>query len=540
MNPVITELKRAIQEAFIALGLSLAFDEIVIETTKDKRFGDYASNVALKWSKQLEKKPVELAALLVKSIQSESIEKVEIAGPGFLNFTIKQTMLSQVISTILNESQQFGRSTFGQGKTVNVEFVSANPTGPMHVAHARGAALGDAIATLLQHVGFTVTREFYINDAGSQIDNLGASLYARYMELFNHTIPLPEDGYYGPDLIRIAQGLKDELGDRYVHAYDADFFKTYAMDKQLQRIRVDLASLGVQFDHYHSEKALRATNRIQHVFETLKPWIYTDGGATYLRTTERGDDKDRVLIKSDGNMTYFLPDIAYHVDKIARGSTHLIDVLGPDHHGYISRMKAALSILGYGDDALDVIVMQLVTLTQNGEEVKMSKRTGIGVSFKDLIDEVGKDAARYFILARSYHQPMEFDLDLAKTTSNVNPLYYAQYAHARLSALLKSGHDIPLQTTGVGLETPEEVDLMKHLARFPQIVLDSALAKEPSRITNYIQLLASYTHSFYTNRRVIDRDQLPLSGSRLALVKASQIVLANALHLCGIQALESM
>jgi arginyl-tRNA synthetase len=540
MNPVVTQLKQLLQQAFASYSLSLASSDIVIETTKDAKFGDYATNVCLRFGKTLGQKPADLARVIASSIHDPSIEKVEVAGPGFLNFFMKQDALTSVLSTIFNQRSQFGRSTIFQGQTINVEFVSANPTGPMHVAHARGAALGDAIATLLHHVGYTVTKEFYINDAGAQISNLGLSLYARYMDLFGEHVAMPEDGYLGPDIIHIAQGLKLEVGDRYVGLYDEAFFKTYAMDKQLQRIKEDLASMGVIFDVYRSEKALRATSMIDEVLKRLQPYLYQDGGATYLKTTEFGDDKDRVLIKSDGQMTYFLPDIAYHEDKLKRGSSQLIDVLGPDHHGYISRMKAALMMLGYPHDVLDVVVMQLVSLVQDGVEVKMSKRTGKGITLKDLVDEVGKDAARYFILARSYHQPMEFDLGLAQTKSTINPLYYAQYAHARLSALLKTGADIPLDEMGLHLKEAEETDLLKHLASFPQVILDAAKEKEPSKVTNYIQLLASYTHSFYTNRRVIDREHLDVSSSRLALVKASQLVLANALALCGITALESM
>lgn len=540
MNPVIVHLKTLLQTTFRQQNLTLELSDIVIETTKDPKFGDYATNVCLRFAKSLGQKPVELAQRLATQLSDSSIEKIEVAGPGFLNFFMKQTVLTSVLSTIFATTKDFGRSSTYAGQSINIEFVSANPTGPMHVAHARGAALGDAIATLLAHVGYTVTKEFYINDAGAQISNLGLSLYARYMALFHETVALPEDGYYGPDIITIAEGLKADVGARYVHAYDETFFKAYAMEKQLERIRADLASMGVVFDVYRSEKALRATSMIEDVMTRLQSHLYQEGGATFLKTTAFGDDKDRVLIKSDGQMTYFLPDIAYHEDKLKRGSAQLIDILGPDHHGYISRMKAALMMLGYAHDVLDVVVMQLVTLVQDGVEVKMSKRTGKGVTLKDLVEEVGKDAARYFILARSYHQPMEFDLGLAQTKSNVNPLYYAQYAHARLSTLLKTGQDIPLDETGLHLKESEETDLLKHLASFPQVVLDAAKEKEPSKVTNYIQLLASYTHSFYTNRRVIDRDHLDVSGSRLALVKASQIVLANALALCGIPALESM
>jgi arginyl-tRNA synthetase len=539
MNQIELQLKHKIIEIFTRFNLTLSLEDIVIEQSKDPKFGDYATNVCLKFAKQLGKKPFELAQTIVGEIRDEIIEKVEVAGPGFLNFFIKQSSLSTILSDILTQEKNFGKQSLGQGKRINIEFVSANPTGPMHVAHARAAALGDVIATLLSHVGFQVTREFYVNDAGGQIRNLAMSIYLRYREILGDKVTLPEDGYYGKDIIEIAKEIFSQYGNKFSE-FDEAFFKKIGIEKQLIRIKKDLVSIGIQFDVYRSEQAIRDEGSIETTLKKLTPFLYVLDGATYLKTTDYGDDKDRVLIKSDGQYTYFLPDIAYHLDKLSRNHDQLIDILGPDHHGYIARMKAALRMLGYPNNVLEILVMQLVTLTQNGQEVKMSKRTGVGITFHELVEEVGADAARYFIAARSYHNPLEFDLDLAKTKSNLNPLYYAQYAHARLESLLQAGKDLGIDASGKGLISQEELDLLKHLRQFPQVIIQAATIREPSLIAQYIQLLASYTHSFYTNRRVIDRDQVDLSRARLALVKASQQVLANALAIFGIQALKHM
>lgn len=532
-------LKQLLMNALAPFGLKVTLDEIVIEKTKDPKFGDYATNVCLKFAKNISLKPIDLAKQLINQLKDPHLQKVEVAGPGFLNFFVKTETLTAVIQDILRLNDQFGKSQLGQGKRINLEFVSANPTGPMHVAHARAAALGDVIATLLTHVGYKVTREFYVNDAGGQIRNLALSIYMRYRELLGDKVTLPEDGYFGKDIIEIAKEVQQQYGDKIV-SFDENFFKKIGVEKQLKRIQEDLILMGVHFDVYRSEQDVRNEGHIEKTLKKLAPFLYQDQGAIYLKTTAFGDDKDRVLIKSDGQYTYFLPDIAYHQDKLSRNQDQLIDMLGPDHHGYIARMKAALAMLGYPADTLEILVMQLVTLTENGVEVKMSKRTGKGITLRDLVEEVGQDAARYFIAARSYHNPLEFDLDLAKTKTNVNPLYYAQYAHARLQSLLEAGKDLGLDSSGSGLDSIEELDLLKHLRLFPQVVNQAAQAREPSIIAQYIQQLASYTHSFYTIRRVIDRDQPKLSAARLALVKASAQILKNSLAIFGIDALNKM
>lgn len=539
MIAIESHLKQLLMNALAPFGLKVTLDEIVIEKTKDPKFGDYATNVCLKFAKNISLKPIDLAKQLINQLKDPHLQKVEVAGPGFLNFFVKTETLTAVIQDILRLNDQFGKSQLGQGKRINLEFVSANPTGPMHVAHARAAALGDVIATLLTHVGYKVTREFYVNDAGGQIRNLALSIYMRYRELLGDKVTLPEDGYFGKDIIEIAKEVQQQYGDKIV-SFDENFFKKIGVEKQLKRIQEDLILMGVHFDVYRSEQDVRNEGHIEKTLKKLAPFLYQDQGATYLKTTAFGDDKDRVLIKSDGQYTYFLPDIAYHQDKLSRNQDQLIDMLGPDHHGYIARMKAALAMLGYPADTLEILVMQLVTLTENGVEVKMSKRTGKGITLRDLVEEVGQDAARYFIAARSYHNPLEFDLDLAKTKTNVNPLYYAQYAHARLQSLLEAGKDLGLDSSGSGLDSIEELDLLKHLRLFPQVVNQAAQAREPSIIAQYIQQLASYTHSFYTIRRVIDRDQPKLSAARLALVKASAQILKNSLAIFGIDALNKM
>ena len=533
-------LKQKIQSSLSTLGLDLPLDAIIIETTKDVKHGDYATNVCLKYAKTIELTPLALATKLSPLLMDATIASCQIAGPGFLNIVIAQTKLSEVLKRIDSEKESFGTSDVGNGKKINIEFVSANPTGPMHLAHARAAALGDVISTLLKATGHEVIKEFYVNDAGAQINNLAKSIYQRYLELHNLPFSIPEDGYFGQDIKEIAMELKETYSDTLVGKFNEPFFKKIGIDKQLERIKVDLKRLGVHFDVFRSEQAIRDEGTIETTLKALKPHTYVLEGATYLKTSAFFDDKDRVIIKSDGQFTYFLPDIAYHMDKLSRNSHQLIDILGPDHHGYINRMRSALKMLGHEDHTLEVLVMQLVTLSQDGVEVKMSKRTGVGVTLKELVEEVGKDAARYFIVARAINNPIEFDISLAQTKSNVNPLYYAQYAHARLSSLIKTGTPLGFDYLGTHLESVEEGDLLKHLAIFPKEVIASAEARDPSRIVNFIQKLASYTHSFYTNRRVIDHDNKAVSQSRLALCKASQIVFKNAFSLLGIEALESM
>ena len=537
---IILTLKETIIQAFATFQVKLTLDDVVIEQSKDSRHGDYATNVCLKYAKSLQQSPKILAEKIIPLLKHPIIDHLELAGPGFINVFIAKQSLQDVLVKINQLQQDYGRNSIGNQQRMNIEFVSANPTGPMHLAHARAAALGDAIANLLTWSGYHVTREFYVNDAGGQILNLARSIYVRYMQHFGLEATIPEDGYHGQDIRLIAEAIVTTHGKKFVDQYDATFFRQFGIEFQLRRIKEDLLLLGVSFDVFRSEVDVRQEGTIEKTLSRLAAYLYVQEGATYLKTTAFGDDKDRVVIKSDGQYTYFLPDIAYHLDKLSRHHDQLIDILGPDHHGYISRMKAALRMLGFKHESLEILVMQLVTLVRGGLEVKMSKRTGVGVTLRELVDDVGKDATRYFILARSYKQPIEFDLDLAQTKSNLNPLYYAQYAFARLSSLLKAGEDLGFDWQGQGLNSEEETDVLKHLIAFPDTIIDAMTTREPSHLTNYLQKLASYTHSFYTNRRVIDREQVNISRARLALVKASTIVFKNVFTILGITPQESM
>ena len=537
---LIALIKQEIALALEKLNISLSNDEIIVEQSRDNAFGDFASNVAMQLTRVLKKNPRAIAGEIIQNLDLTHFEKVEVAGPGFINFFMKAESLAGIIERIIDLGARFGESSFGKGVTINVEFVSANPTGALHLGHARGAALGDVIARLLQKSGYQVTKEFYVNDAGAQIENLAKSIYARYLQSFGVDAKLPADGYYGDDIKKIAADIATEIGELYVNNFDASFFKAEGIKRELALIKEDLKYFRVEFDKFSYETTIRTDDNIQAVFERLAPYIYEQDGAQFLKTSAYGDDKDRVIVKSDGSFTYFLPDIAYHCDKIQRGHRHLIDILGADHHGYILRMKAALAMLGHPLDTLSIEILQMVRLIKDGQEMKMSKRTGVGVTLRELCQDVGVDATRYFFVARAASSHLDFDIDLANATTSANPVYYAQYAHARLSSLLEAGATIGFDTTGVGLDTIEEKQLLRHLESFEAEVIDAAIARAPYKITNYVQKLASLTHSFYTICRVVDKENISLSRSRLALVKASQIVLANALTLLGVSAPQKM
>lgn len=537
----ITEsLKIKLQEAFKALGQEVALNDIVIERSKDLSHGDYATNAAMKLCRLFSKNPREVASLLIENINKDGIEKIEIAGPGFINFFMKNDSLQPIVKKIIEEKEQYGYSP-KNGKKINVEFVSANPTGILHVGTARGAAVGDSLARLLQASGYEVTREYYINDAGNQITNLGLSIQARYMNLFGIEKEVPEDGYNGQDIFDIAARLKEEYGDSLLNKEDAlEFFKEKGMQIELDRIREDLALFRVKHDIFSSEKVIRSHGAVEKELEYLKDHIYQEDGATVLRTTEFLDDKDRVIVKSNGDYTYFLPDIVYHVNKMSRGFDQLIDVLGADHHGYINRMKSALMMHGYSADVLDIALVQMVRFLKDGKEYKASKRSGDAITLRDVCEEVGVDAMRYFFAMRAPSSHLDFDMDLAKEQSSNNPVYYAQYAHARICSILEQGKDIPLDIDAKLLEKPSEMSLLKHLSSFPNLIVDAAKERAPYKITNYIHDLAELVHGFYTECRVIDRNNIDLSASRLALCLASKIVMKNALDLIGVSAPEHM
>lgn len=537
------KLKELIKEGLLNLQVEVSLDSIVIERCKDKNNGDYASTIALQLAKSLHKSPREIATSLVSYLNADFILKIEIAGPGFINFFVKSTSLSSVIKTIVTQDEHYGESNEKHEEKINVEFVSANPTGDLHLGHARGAAIGDSICRLYKKAGYNVTREYYVNDAGNQINNLAKSLRVRYHQLLDdNSLELPEDGYHGEDLIAIAKVMVNEVGDKYLKDSDEAFnyFKTRGTELELQKLIRDLKDFRVTFDVFTSELAIRNAGKVEKVLEELKPYIYEKDNATFLRTTQISDDKDRVLIKSDGAYTYLLPDIAYHQDKLQRGFDKLIDCLGADHHGYIERMKSSLVMLGYSKDALDIELIQMVRLFKDGQEYKMSKRTGNAVSMKELCDEVGVDAVRYFFVSRASSSHLDFDLDLASKMESSNPVYYAQYAHARLCAVLEKGKSYQLDYEGKNLTHEKETSLLKILVDFSKEVKQSAELRAPYKMTNYIQKLATAIHEFYTECRVIDENNKELTSSRLALADASRIVMRNALDLIGVSAPEKM
>lgn len=535
-------LKQKIQNAFAQMQVTLTLEQIIIERSKETVHGDFATNVAMQSARILRKSPLLIAQELVKLIDMDGIEKIEVVAPGFINFFLKADTLSRLVKTIITQGDFYGTSTLGENKRINVEFVSANPTGDLHLGHARGAALGDSICRLYEAAGYAVTREFYVNDAGVQIDHLGASLRARYHQALGKNTPVPENGYHGQDLVKIAATMVNEVGNAFLEDSPKamHYFKRRGVELELDKLNEDLKMFRVGFDTFSFETDVRDAGGIEKVLEGIRSYLYVDEGATLLKTTQFGDDKDRVIIKSNGEYTYFLPDIAYHLNKLSRQYIKLIDILGADHHGYIMRMKSALQMFGYPSDILDVELMQMVRLIKDGEEFKMSKRSGNAVTLRDLCEEVGIDAARYFFVSRAGSSHLDFDLNLAKETTSANPVYYAQYAHARLTTLLESASDIALDIEGTNLKEPAEKALLKHLGDFPNTVYDAAITRSPYKITAFIQKLASLIHGFYTECRVIDREQMDITSSRLSLVKASQIVLKKALDLIGVSAPEKM
>lgn len=533
---IVDILKLKIANSLAKLGYEVALSDIIIEKSKDETHGDYASNVAMKFARHFAKSPRDVAFLIIANIDMADIDKIEVAGPGFINFFMKHDSLQAIVKKIIDLDDNYGRSPRKNLK-VNVEFVSANPTGLLHIGTARGAAIGDSICRILDFAGYDVTREYYINDAGSQITNLALSIQARYRQALGLEGVIPEDGYEGQDIIDIAKQIKDEIGDCALYMENAiEFFKEKGMKLELDRIVDDLTTFRVRFDVFSSEKAIRANDAIEKEIAYLKEYTYVQDGAVFLKTSAFLDDKDRVIVKSNGEYTYFMPDICYHVNKMARGYDFIIDVLGADHHGYINRMKSALMMHGYKEDALHVELIQMVRFLKDGQEFKASKRKGDAITLKDICEEVGVDAMRYFFAMRAASTHLDFDMNLAIEQSSNNPVFYAQYAHARLCSILEQGKDITVDETGRMLAESSEINLLKHLASFTNVVSDAAKEKAPYKITNYIRALAELVHVFYNECRVIDRENPQLCGSRLALVMASKIVLKNSLALIGVSA----
>ena len=524
---------------------------IEVELPREGSHGDYASNIAMVFASSQREAPHRIAERIIENINdSEKIlDKIEIAGPGFINFFIKSSVWPTLLEEVDALGDSYGTSNIGDGTRVQVEFVSANPTGPLHIGHARGAVIGDTVANILQATGFFVSREYYINDAGNQMNMLGESVYFRYLELMGEDIVFPENCYQGQYITELAREIHTKFGDRFKADKEGsiDFLTQYAADSILTGIKEDLEALGITFDRYFSERELYVNDGVAKIIQKLmaEGFIYEKDGTLWFKTTDSGDEKDRVVVRGNGEPTYFAADIAYHQDKYSRGFDKVINVWGADHHGYIPRMQAGIQALGRKKEDLEIVLVQLVNLLRGGVPVPMSTRAGEFVTTREVTDEVGKDAARYNFLMRRSNSHLDFDLELAKAQSSENPVYYVQYAHARISSIMKlaeeQGYLIPVYDNirPELLATPEEHDLVKLIDAFPETIEGSAKNLEPHRIPYYVNDLASKFHSFYNKHKVVS-DNAEMTKARLFLIKTTAIVIRNALRLLGVSAPERM
>ena len=563
------------QDASISIGL---------ERTRDRQHGDFASNLAMVLCKQARSKPRDLAEKLVTALPAcEQVTRVEIAGPGFINFYLAPAAYHTAISQILAQGAQYGRSDIGQGKSVQVEFVSANPTGPLHVGHGRGAAYGATVADLLDAVGYKVHREYYVNDAGRQMNILATSVYLRYLDLCGEEITFPANGYKGDYVWDIGASLHRKHGDALRHSAEEVFKDLPAdepdggdkeihidglidrtmsllgethyretfdlgLDSILKNIRHDLEEFGVRYDEWFSERSLTDSGSVENAIQRLKGsgYIYEDKGALWFRSTDFGDEKDRVVVRDNGQMTYFASDIAYHMNKLERGYDRVIDIWGADHHGYVPRVKAALTAIGDDAEKLDVLLVQFAVLYRGGEKIQMSTRSGEFVTLRELRHEVGNDAARFFYVMRKCEQHMDFDLDLAKSQSNDNPIYYIQYAHARVASVLRQMQEKGLQWNQANgeqqlaclTETHEDA-LMVSLSRYPELVEAAAISHEPHQIAHFLRDLANEFHTYYNAHQFLV-DDANLRDARLSLIQSTRQVISNGLGLLGVSAPDSM
>lgn len=552
-SQIIMAVSRAAEKAKTDGKLNYEFlPDFVLEAPREKEHGDFATNIAMLLARQAGMPPRKVAEILDSYIINEGawVARKEIAGPGFINFYLDNGWVYEVLPQIEVQGDKYGNSETGLGKKVQVEFVSANPTGLLHMGNARGAALGDTMANLLRSAGFAVTREFYINDTGNQIDNFGKSLEVRYLQQYGQDIPFPEDGYHGQDIIDTIKGLIERDGDKYLTMEPGlrkKNFIEYALAEKLQAIKNTLQDFGVEYDVWFNERSLHETGALEAVLDELRGrgYIYEHEGALWFKTTEFGDEKDEVVVRSNGTPTYFAADIAYHKNKFDRGFEWVVNIWGADHHGHIKRLKGAVKALGYDPDNLNIVIMQLVRLFKGGEIIRMSKRSGEFVTLEDLISEVGRDAARYFFVMRSADSHLDFDMDLAKSKSTDNPVYYIQYAHARICSILRQlnerGGTIPPagECTLTLLAEPAELELIRKLVDFPVEVSEAAVNLEPHRLARYAHELAGLFHVFYNSHRVIT-DDVELQNARLVLVKCTQTVVRRALHLLGLTAPDSM
>jgi arginyl-tRNA synthetase len=526
---------------------------IELEAPREEAHGDYATSVAMVLASRAKKSPRKVAESIVERIKDSAgiLQKVEIAGPGFINFYVKEDTWAVLLEEVEKLGDGYGCSELGRGQKVMVEFVSANPTGPLHVGHARGAVIGDVIANILKASGYAVTREYYVNDVGNQMNNLGRSVYYRYLELQGKTVDFPAECYQGEYILDLAREILKKEGGRYLKAAGEEealpFFTDYAARSIMEGIKDDLRVFGVVFDIYFSEKDLYKNNEVSKLLEELKRrgLIYEAEDALWFKSTQFGDEKDRVVVRENNAPTYFAADIAYHQNKYARGFDLIIDVWGADHHGYIPRVYASIEAFGHRRERLKIVLVQLVSLLRHGKPVAMSTRAGEFVTLREVVDEVGKDAARYNFMMRRSDSHLDFDLDLAKRQSNENPVYYVQYAHARISSILRTAAERGFAIPGYReidpgvLTLPEEIALIKGVIRFPEVVEAGAKALEPHRLTFYLNDLSGTFHSYYNKNRVIS-DDLTLSRARLYLVRCIGQVVRNALAILGVTAPEKM
>jgi len=541
------ELKTIFEKAIAKLfDIESPSQYVVIEIPKDKNHGDYATSVAMRLTKLLRCRPQEIAEKIKAEVEKEDlVEAIEIAGPGFLNITVKKESLSSIVHDVLTKKEDFANTNYGNGTKIMVEYVSANPTGDLHLGHARGAAYGDTLTRVLKYIGYDVCREYYVNDAGNQIEVLGKSLYERYLEALGLPFDVEKIGYQGKDVQKLAAKLAKTDGNKWVNDESVeryDYFKKVGTKLELDKIKVDLDLYRISFDHYQSELELYRSGKVENALTELKktPYCYESEGALWLKTTEFGDDKDRVLIKSDGSLTYFTPDIAYHKDKFDRGYEKLVDILGADHHGYIARLKAGLKIMGYNPDNLEIKICQIVRLMDGDTEIKMSKRTGNAITIRELCEDVGVDVARYFFVSKPIVSHLDFDLNLARKQSSENPVYYIQYAYARMNSILKKNSDYDIKETYPLLTSAKEVELMKQMGELKDVLIDVANVKEVNIICNYAYKFAQIFHSYYVETPVIDESNIEMTKERLAFVKACSIVLKTVLNLLGVDAKEAM
>ena len=548
LNDIRNELFKVVNNLGYVDGTVIStVEDIFLELPKDKDHGDYATNIAMKLAKVARKRPLDIANEIVANCNLETmhLSKMEIAGPGFINLFLDLNYLHQIIFQINNDGSNYGKLNIGEGQNICLEYVSANPTGYLHVGHGRGAAYGDSLSRIMKKAGYKVNREHYVNDAGNQITNMALSVYERYKELYGMPIEMKDDYYHGKEIITVAKDIQSEYGDKYLNNFDMDFFKEYGTKKLLGNLQKDLSRFNVEFDTWFSEKSLYKAGAVEGVLSKLNNEgnTYIHEGATWLKTSNYKDEKDRVIVKSDGSYTYLLPDIAYHANKLSRGYTHLIDVLGADHHGYIERLKAAVSMVGGNSDLIDIEILQMVRVMENGIEVKMSKRSGKAITLSDLIDDVGSDALRYFYVAKSLSTHMDLDLDLMKQKSNDNPVFYAQYAHARICSVFKNFQSLNKEFNlvkefkNINLEKSKAICLL--LLQYPSVIEEAATKRLVHKMTHFINELAYLLHSYYNDEKIInENDEITLE--KLAIINAIKIVLADALNLIGVSAPEKM